>query len=345
MKKLIKSSSGLIYYTDFQTPIEYPLFLYATVSYLNSNIIMKNGHIDYFLPDEDILVFEIKNDYKPQSAQDFGGLSLVKGSSSKDFFEYYVEEETITIPFVRIVKNGNIYYGYASENGVIWEDKGYVIYHDVDKISIVVKGQTPYVLDYVKIYKKPTVRIYGLYNGWIVKVYDKNNSLFYQTKAQDEYVDIDFLFYPFEGTIEVYDENNMLVAKDYKTDIWGGDEYICAVDVQLMTIDRIVLPVETEQHLGNLENNEIAKQLIVKNNQNEEVTITIRIAEFSEFKDWANLAYDNNGTYGDLTNELTITLSPLGEQVFWLVIRRPPDLYFINFDFKKTECSFYLEIV
>lgn len=345
MKKLLKLSSGLIYYTDFDEAISYPLEARANFTYDMSKVILNQGSLDFNLTNEGDFVFEIKNHYRPQSIGDLGGIRLYRGQETRDFVEYYIEGETVEIPYVRIIKQGDIYYGYSSENGLVWENKGYVRFPNIDKIGVVVKGTTPYSLEWLKVYKSQTVKIYSLMRDWIIRVYDVNRNLFLETKSLRDEIEIDLILYPFNGLIEIYDTNSNLVVSDKLENVWGGDEFACVLDVDLLTLDNVPLTVETEYHLGNLENGQIIRQYKIKNNQNESVEATIRVASYSPFGNWVNLAYDENGVAGEYKQSLTFSLNPLEEKLWWLIIQRPIDVDYSNYDFKKNECVFYLEVV
>jgi hypothetical protein len=75
------------------------------------------------------------------------------------------------------------------------------------------------------------------------------------------------------------------------------------------------------------------------------MTVTLSIADYSPFGDWASLALDAGDIAGEYMNSITITISANSDVHFWLLVTRPIDGGDIqDYDFRNNECLFYISI-
>ena len=339
VKTLKKHKNGLIINESFSVPpMDDRLRPNAVYSYGSSAISIQNGEIAFDIQGAENCVVEVENNYIAMEQGDFGGLRIRNTSSKRDFVEYYTENPG-TYRGVRIVKTGNLFQGKGSHNMQLWEDRGSVTLSSVDTVSVVVGGSTPYELLSFKAYESEFVNIYGTLDGWELYI---NNSLV-TTSVNGEMV-FKLNTYPFSGNFKIYD-GEALVCECDLYNVWGGDDYECTVDVDILNEFHEVFPVIGEEFLGNLNNGYILKQYYLKNNSDEDVQVTLRVAEYSPFYDWVWLSLDEIDlvAYNDYFNSLETTIEPYGEVPFYLYIKRPDNA--IDYDYKNKVCTFFLEVV
>lgn len=347
MKVLKPLSSGLVCYEDFDTvSLAEPLRESGNYTRGTSCIEITKGSIYMNVYPYNNLVFEIENSFVPNDSSDYGGISIIKSFDRRDFYEYYEEGDNLgSIKYVRVVKTGEVYTGYGSNDGRYWFDRGYIIFPNAETIGVSVDSKTPYILESIKVYLSEFVTIHSVLPGWKLEVY-KNGEKLTEVIATAGFIDVKLPFYPFTGTFKIYDEFGELVSDVVLSDVWGGDEYVCSVDVDILNSDRIPLEYNEAKHLGNLQGGKNESWYIVKNNFHEDVTVTLRIADYSPFGDWVSLAKDIDGVPGDYLDSITLTVPALDEVKFWIIIQRPGDGGKIkDYDFKNTECLFFLEVV
>jgi hypothetical protein len=347
MKALKRISSGCIAYNNFTSggTLTEPFRINANYMLDGGQFIINGGSVvfDAFSFNDCILVVE--NSYIPTYSYDMGGICLVRGTDKKELYEYYQQNDHSQVPFVKLTKHGDVYTGYGSENGGAWSDKGYVHFPNAETIGISLKGDSPYPINSLRLYKSETVTIYSVQPGWRAD-FKNGSSLFASTVATSETMYAVLPLYPFVGNVEIYnDAEELVTVLDSSDGVWGGDEYVCATNVELFTLDNIPLTDDEVSHLGNLQNSVIEKCFKAKNMGNGAVTVTIKVAEYSVFADWASLSNDFGYAPGEYSSSITVDLESLGETLFWLRIERPASFNLGDFNFRKDECSFFLEVV
>ena len=339
MKTLKKKVSGLILVEDFNSPTFSPLLRpQAVYSFGGSYITISSGELLFDLIDHDNLVIDVENDYIPLEYGDYGGIRLKRGRERIDFVEYYTEPQS-AYPWVRVVKKNNVYTGFGANAEGEWVNRGQINFHNADTLAIVVNGTAPYVLKNFKAYTSEYVYIYGVLDGWDLYI----NDVYVTTSDRNE-LKFTWSTYPFSGNIKIYDGDTLIAEKNL-TDAWGGDEYECVVDIDILNDYGEVLPLAGEDFLGNLENGFILRDYYLRNNSLETQTVTLKVAEYSPFYDWIFVSLDpvNVNNYDGVEKEFTVELSSQEQVPFQLFIRRPSDA--IEYDYKNKTCSFFLEVV
>jgi hypothetical protein len=347
VKALKKVSSGCIAYNNFTSggTLTEPFRINANYTLDGGQFIINGGSVvfDAFSFNDCILVVE--NSYVPINSPDMGGICLTRGTDKKELYEYYQSNDYSQVPYVKLAKHGDIYTGYGSENGNGWSDKGYVYFPNAETIGVSLIGDSAYPIKSLRLYKSETVTIYSVQPGWRAD-FKNGNSVIASTIATSETIYAVLPIYPFTGNVEIYNEAEELVTVlNGSSGVWGGDEYICAVDVELFTLDNIPLTDDEVSHLGNLQSSVIEKCFKAKNMSNEPVVTTIRVAEYSVFAEWASVSNDYGYAPGQYSNSATLGLEPQGETLFWLKIERPASFNLGDFNYRKEECSFFLEVV
>ena len=339
VKTLKKKKSGLIINETFgSAPMNPRLRPNATYSYGSSGITIESGEIIFDFLGAENCVIEIENDYIAQAQGDFGGFRLQSGASKMDFVEHY-KQSPGTFQGVRLIKLGSTFVGKGSNDLSLWIDRGSVSLNGVEFLSVIVIGSTPYVLKNFKAYESEYVNIYGTLDGWELYVDDE----FVAVSDKGE-LRLHRENYPFTGNFKIYDGDTLLCDCDL-SDVWGGDDYECAVDVDILNEFREALPILGEEFLGKLDNGYILRTMYLRNNTDEETPVTLRVAEYSPFFDWAWLSFNevDISTYEDHYKELETVLPAHGEKTFNLYIKRPDNA--VKYDYENKTSTFFLELI
>jgi hypothetical protein len=346
LKILKKLKSGLIINDSFASgSVTAPLKSNANLTFTATGVDINRGSIILDTFSFATLVIQVFNEFNPTNETDMGGLSVNRGSDVRELFEYYNPAESGTVPYVKLVKNGDVYVGYGSEDGLTWSNKGQVYFPYADSVGLTVVGNSPYTVKNYSAYLGNLVTLYGVTAPWHVEFYDTNSVLQASKNITSDRVSIELPYYPFSGTCKVLDELNNVLLEYTLTDVWGGDEYAYGTDVDLLTYpDRQPLMLTQYQHLGKLADNVLETMFVARNNSDSDSSVTIQIPEFSPYKDWVYLAADNGLTPSTYDKTVYLVIPANGEVFFWLKISKPFDGdTFI--DYTKTECMFYLEVV
>lgn len=339
VRTLKKRKNGLIVNESFESqPMNPRLRPNATYSYGSSDITLLSGEIVFDLLGAENCVVEIENDYIAQEQGDYGGLRIKSGLSKLDFVEYFSEYPG-TYLGVKIVKSGNTFQGKGSNDLISWVDRGSVSLSGVETISVVVGGSTPYVLRNFKAYESEYVNIFGTLDGWKLYINDE----YVSTSKRGEMV-FRQETYPFEGNFKIY-EGSTLVCECNLTDIWGGDDYECTLNVDILNEFHEVLPMVGEDFLGNLDNGYILRKYYLRNNSNASLPVTLRVAEYSPFYDWVWLSFEEVSIidYESYHHTIETVLDANEEVPFYLFIKRPDNA--IIYDYENKKCKFFLEVV
>lgn len=344
--KILKSiESGLIVFEDFSNlpNIQSPLIDDANYDTGVGFINMNSGSIYLNSNDYPTLVFIVDNDFFPTTSTDVGGIAVRRGSENRLFYEYH--DEVINegvVQHAKVVKQGDVYTGYYSNDGINWVDQGYVVFPYVESIGVSISSQTQYKLNSIKVYKSESITIAQLFPNWRIEVYDGSNTLLVDEPINDGDISFQLPNYPFTGTFKIYDETDTLITDQVLTDVWGGDRYICTVNVEVLDNTEVPLTYDIARHLGTLDGLELEDWFILRNYDPVAVDLTLSIADYSPFGDWVTLAPNDNGIPGTYADEITVTVPGSSDVYFWIRVYK--DLEFIDqtINYRETECLFYL---
>ena len=338
MKTLKKRSSGLIFYEDFSnTTINEQIKINGVFNKVNK--VLYKGELYFDIFNYPNFVLQVVNSYIPANINDYGGIFLRKDNGEAINFVEYYEEPLQQIPYVRIIRKNNNYIGKGSNDGLNWFYRGDAFLCPATQAGIFVTGNTAYNINSISLFKDEYITVYNVRNGWKLFVNDVYTVSAYngQIKA--------ILPYPFNGNLKIYNENDELVCNSNIINGWGGDEYECTINVDIIDPDsQSLLNVEDLIHLGELQNGFILRQYILKNNDTEEVSFTVKIAEYSPFYDWVWLLSEEPNTlyYDNGEKSLNYVLSGLEEKNVFVYIKKPPIT--IEYDYRNKECVFFLEL-
>ncbi len=322
-------------FEDFSTDDVRDPLMNNSISSVNGSCVIHSGSIDLYAFDFENLVFEVENNFIPTSSN-IGGIRLLRGEEKRNLFEVSTNGDEVT--HVRLVKDKDKYSGWGSYNGRGWFEVGTVLFPNCEKIGVTAIGD--YELSYIKLYEKDTIRIKSVAPEWTVLVYVDGELIGSQPIVKD-FVDVRLPFYPFTGRIVVKNHVGDTVIDQTATDFWGGDEFKTAHNVNIYKTDHTRLSTTEDTYLGSITAGMLEEKFYIKNEEDNPVTVTLRVAEYSEFKDWALLSLDGGEAY---ESSLEITMLP-GENVFfWVLVSRPP-VVDGGFDYENLMCRFFLEVV
>ena len=288
------------------------------------------------------LVFEVENSFIPASVNDLAGIKLSRGTDKQELYEYYnPDENSGGVKFVKVVKSIDTFFGYGSNDGVNWFERGYVTFPSIETIAVNVESTMPYSINSLKVYKSEYITISSLLPEWRIRI--ESSTVDYEVVANSDTVHVKLPKYPYSGKFSIFDKDDIKVAESQLSDVWGGDEMICTLDLELYSSTGDSLTFDFARHLGTLENDQLVDFIVAKNVGNEDLLATIRIADYSPFGEWVTLSNDFGDSPSDFTREIALPVSAHGETKFWLKIARTGAN--IPYDYKNTECLFYLEVI
>lgn len=326
LKVLQLVESGLITHQKFpQDQVHSPFFTRCNHSYDTHGLTVTHGSLYYFLEGYDRIVLEVVNDYQPQAQTDFGGISITKGEFVTSLYEYASEFEDRNFKYTRVYKDMYTFHGEGSEDGVIWVDKSEMRIPKPDTMGVSVKGETPYTIKELKLYKEPFFYIMNLYENYIVNLYDMDRTLVKTMKTDRSTIaKIAMPNYPFDGTIEIVSPDNRVVAYQQVENLWGGDRFISTLDIELFDSNGINLRLEEAKHLGEIKDGgeKLETITVVNNGDGFLADVRISILKDSPAYDWVYLSEDLDGN-GYYDKEVSLYLKPRGTAKFLIRIKRP----------------------
>ena len=204
------------------------------------------------IPNTEQLMFEIKNDYKPVVSTDIGGIVVFKTIDDRvELVEYYdpVIDVSRNYLYVRMYKNGDVYDGYGSQDGITWELIGSARIEDAAKIGLVLNGavsplSVPLDVDSVSAYRDRFLYVENLQPGMKAQLIDKDNDLVkeYVVDSSESVARFDMfaLPLPFEGYIKLYTPTNSLLFKTPTQMLYPGDEFQYIINLKVKFQRRII---------------------------------------------------------------------------------------------------------
>jgi hypothetical protein len=367
MPRLERTSTGDIFFDDFNgtslderwvlTPsLDSRYSLSEKPGYLRIKHSDSSTYILTDIPATNEMLFEIKNDYKPVVSNDIGGIVVYKTSSDRvELVEYYdpILDASRNYLYVRMYKSGDIFDGYGSQDGVLWELIGSARIEDAVKIGLVLNGvpnilTVPFDIDYTAMYSDRYLYVENLQENMSVKLFDKNNNFIEQITVgigtSVAKFDMFSRLLPFEGYLELYSESGALLSKTVSQRMYPGDEfqYTMNIDVRfqrrvfVMEYDSYGNPVSVPKfindvdlildditHIGDMEGAYVEGKLVIKNLDAEDITnleASIQMYTDSYATSIIKLAVDNYGE-PDVYQDKVIINVPAGSTTnIWIKI-------------------------
>ncbi|MGG1263859.1 hypothetical protein [Brevibacillus laterosporus] len=252
-------------------------------------------------------VMEMKNTYNPTEVYDVGGFVAYSTDEHKlELYEYYNDfiGTTVSFPYVRMIKEGEEYEGYGSEDGCNWDIRGSIKFTDATLWGLALEGHAGQALKVhsLSVYKGTSLRFRALPLGGKVEVFSvgsDNNVLIGQANEVDYEATISVFNYvmPLKINVKVYDENGDLMADDYHEDVFGGDVYHCGNFLEVYYDGK---PLELQQNdFGYLDTFFKDYKLEIRNMINVPHTnVNVEIKKYyEEFGwEWVNVCKDDMGS-------------------------------------------------
>jgi hypothetical protein len=285
-------------------------------------------------------VMEMRNTYNPTEVYDFGGfVAYVTDEEKLELLEYYNEQmgTTLSYPYVRMVKKGEEYEGYGSQDGVNWDIRGSIEFPNATLWGVELEGDVGETLKVhtLSVYKDTKIRFRALPMGARVEIYDIRSGspaligTVYESGYEAEFSVFNYPM-PLSLNFKVYDENGDLVADDSHDEVFGGDVFHCGNFIEVYYNDR---PLDVYQNDFGYINSfykdfklELRNMIDVPHtNVNVEIKKYINPKGEEQFGwEWVEICKDNNGIPdGNFKKLLTFDEVPAGGSVFfWARITR-----------------------
>jgi len=346
MSVVTKIKSGFIYESDFSS-----LSTKWEISDINRIILdnglhIKSGDTPFYmffnqLTNEKQFVIDMKNTYNPTKDGEVGGIIVF---ADEDNFisleEYYDEKKGVvnTYPWLRLVRDYNIYSGYWSDDGKQWELVGTHNFGELSpKIGIFLDSKEENMLiEYVRIFRSPYLTVHNPPPRSKIQLVGRDGVL-KSMICPVHYPKIAFPVssygVPFEGRFVWESEDGHYVETEFLRDLWGGDEFKFQISLDLYyKVGEEFKRVEANEeeflgHINTFNPEDLYKRKIlmkVKNPHHYQFyNVSIEVGKYKDFEDYLNyvgISLDENGEY---KRKIDLgSVEPLSEKYFWLELKR-----------------------
>ncbi|TKI89902.1 hypothetical protein FC699_25125, partial [Bacillus wiedmannii] len=273
-------------------------------------------------------------DYAPTKEGDEGGLLIYQNEQNKvEFLESYsANSSQINKEWMAICKEeqwdfytkSDTFFDYADNDSLAAKRIGVVLKRGT------AEGFVPLDINKIIMTTSNMLRLRQLYGNYKVVLKDAAGNTLSTNIVAAAHTGIDILLpsLEFEGIIEIYDEENELIAKKQAT-FYGGDMYCMGSSLQIK-MDSNELNTTDPTNLGYMVNNErIVKMTIVNDNIGAATNIKLSIQQYMEKVGytWALISLD--GT--NYSNEIQIdSVAAQDTRDFWVKVAK--DTNFLAFE-------------
>lgn len=350
MSVVTKIKSGFIHETDFSTlSTKWEISNPSRIE-LDNKLIIKSGESPFYmffnqLTNEKQFVLDMKNNYNPTKSGEVGGLIVF---ADKDNFitleEYFDEKKGIakTYPWLRLVRDYNVYSGYWSDDGKHWEFVGTHNFGELSpKVGIFLDGkEEDMIVEYVRIFRSPDIIVHNTPPRSEIQLVGKTGilkSMICPVHYPKVSFPISTFGVPFEGKFRWKLEDGQFVETEFFRSLWGGDEFKFQISLDLYyKIDEDFKRVDAneEEFLGHINtfnsNNLYERKILMKvrnPHQFQFYNVIIEVGQHKDFKDYSEyvkLSLNEDGEYG---RKIDIgTVEPYSEKYFWLKLSRATEI-------------------
>lgn len=337
--------SGKIVYEDFRNSVDlvadgwqlHPSTNRFFMDLTDGSLNILHGNVPAYLFREipETAVMEMRNTYNPTEVYDYGGfVAYITDESKLELYEYYNEilGTTLSFPVVRMVKRGNEYEGYGSQDGRNWDVRGSILYPDATKWGLALEGDFGETLKVhtLAVYKDTVVKFRALPLGSRVEIWntDATSPELVGTIDNSGYegeISVFNLPMPLKVNIKVYEADGTLMADDNYDDVFGGDVFHCGNFLEVYYNDE---PLDVFQNdFGYLKNFTNDYKLEIRNmidvpHTNVNVEIKKYLDEFGW--EWVEICKDVNGMPDGVFKKILTfdEVSASGSVFFWVRITR-----------------------
>ncbi|WP_439098369.1 hypothetical protein [Bacillus thuringiensis] len=338
---LYEKESGKIFVDDFDSVN--PKWLMSLSSAFNNAI--KKGFLRMnHSADKDVMLLidkpqgnfaiQIIADYAPTKDGDEGGLLLYQNEKNKvEFLESYAANSSQSNKeWLAICKEDrwdfytktDTFFDYVNKDSLSAERIGVVLKRGT------AEGFVPLDINKIIMTKSNMLRLRQLYENYKIVLKDTADNTLSTNIVATAHTGIDILLpsLEFEGIVEIYDEENELLAKK-QTIFYGGDMYCMGSSLQIK-MNNDELNTTDPTNLGYIVNNErIVKMTIVNDNIGAATNIKLSIQQYMEKVGytWALISLD--GT--NYLNEIQIdSIAAQSTRDFWVKVVK--DTNFLTFE-------------
>ncbi|AKR12886.1 TPA: hypothetical protein ROY16_004176 [Bacillus thuringiensis] len=328
---LYEKESGKIFVDDFDSVN--PKWLMSLSSAFNNAI--KKGFLRMnHSADKDVMLLidkpqgnfaiQVIADYAPTKEGDEGGLLLYQNEKNKvEFLESYAANSSQSNKeWLAICKEDqwdfytktDTFFDYANKDSLSTERIGVVLKRGTEE------GFVPLDINKIIMTKSNMLRLRQLYENYKIVLKDTADNTLSTNIVATAHTGIDILLpsLEFEGIVEIYDEENELLAKK-QTTFYGGDMYCMGSSLQIK-MNNDELNTTDSTNLGYMLNNErIVKMTIVNDNIGAATNIKLSIQQYMDKigYTWALISLD--GT--NYLNEIQIdSIAAQSTRDFWVKV-------------------------
>ncbi|EOO27105.1 hypothetical protein ICM_01422 [Bacillus cereus BAG1X2-3] len=273
-------------------------------------------------------------DYAPTKEGDEGGLLIYQNEKNKvEFLESYSSNSSqINKEWMAICKEDqwdfytktDTFFDYADNDSLAAKRIGVVLKRGT------AEGFVPLDINKIIMTTSNMLRLRQLYENYKVVLKDTADNILSTNIVAAAHTGIDILLpsLEFEGIIEIYDEENELIAKKQAT-FYGGDMYCMGSSLQIK-MNSEELNTTDPTNLGYMVNNErIVKMTIVNDNIGAATNIKLSIQQYMEKVGytWALISLDGTS----YSNEIQIdSVTAQSTRDFWVKVVK--DTNFLAFE-------------
>ncbi|PFL27744.1 hypothetical protein COJ16_30110 [Bacillus cereus] len=334
---LYEKESGKIFVDDFDSVN--PKWLMSPSNSFNNAI--KKGFLRMnHSADKDVMLLidkpqsdfaiQVIADYAPTKEGDEGGLLIYQNEKNKvEFLESYsANGSQSNKEWMAICKEDQWDFYTKTDTFFDYVDNDSLV---AKRIGVVLKrgtaeGFVPIDINKIIMTKSNMLRLRQLYKNYKIVLKDSANNILSTNivAAADTGIDILLPSLEFEGIIEIYDEENELLAKKQAT-FYGGDMYCMGSSLQIK-MNNEELNTTDPTNLGYMVDNErIVKMTIVNDNIGAATNIKLSIQQYMEKVGytWALISFDGN----NYLNEIQIdSIAAQSTRDFWVKVVKETNL-------------------
>lgn len=338
---MYEKESGKIFINDFDSVN--PKWLMSPSNVFNNAV--KKGFLRMnHSADRDVMLLidkpqsnfaiQIIADYAPTKEGDEGGLLIYQNEKNKvEFLESYSSNSSQSNKeWMAICKEDqwdfytktDTFFDYADNDSLAAKRIGVVLKRGTTE------GFVPLDINKIIMTTSNMLRLRQLYENYMVVLKDTADNILSTNIVAAAHTGIDILLpsLEFEGIIEIYDEENEILAKKQAT-FYGGDMYCMGSSLQIK-MNSEELNTTDPTNLGYMVNNErIVKMTIVNDNIGAATNIKLSIQQYMEKVGytWALISLDGTS----YLNEIQIdSVAAQSTRDFWVKVVK--DTNFLTFE-------------
>lgn len=350
MSVVTKVKSGFIYESDFSS-----LSSQWEVSDLNrielgNGLLIKGGENTFYmyfnqLTTEKQFVIDVKNVYNPKSEENRGGILVYADENLFIALEEYYDSlkgTAETYPWLRLVRDYNVYSGYWSEDGKQWELVGTHDFGELSpKIGIFLSGKDEDMLiEYIRIFRSPYITIHNPPPRSKIQLVGQDGvlkSMICPVHYPKVVFPVSSFGVPFDGRFRWESEDGHYEETEFFRDLWGGDEFKFQISLDLYyKVGGEFKRVETNEeeflgHVNTFNKEGVYKRKILMKVKNPHHTRFYNVEigldkykDFSDYEKYVGISLDEDGEYGQKI--VLGTVEPQSERYFWLELKRAEEV-------------------